>query len=79
MIEKYGAADACAFCVRDVDIVKTIVFHGVANIVSACGVWCAGLANFRDDMSFDFASKLCKGITVVVMLPVEIGVGRDGF
>ncbi len=69
MLEKYGAAEACAFCVRDVDVVATVVFHGVANVVSACGVWYPGLANFRDNISFDFA----------VMLSVEIGVGQDGF
>ncbi len=79
MLEKYEAADACAFCVRDVDIVAMVVFHGIANLISACGVWCPGLANFRDDMSFDFASKWCKGAAVVVMLLIEIGVGQDGF
>jgi hypothetical protein len=79
VLEKYGAADVCAFCVRDVDDVATLVFHGVANVVSACGVWCPCLANFRDSMSFDFASKWCKGVAVIVMLSVEIGVGRDSF
>ncbi len=79
MLEKYGAADACAFCVRDVDVVATVVFHGIANIVAACGVWCPGIANFRDNMSFDFASEWCEGVTIVVVLPVEIGVGRDSF
>ncbi len=79
MLEKYGAADACAFCVRDVDIVAMVVFHGIANVVSACSVRCPGLANLREDMSFDFASKWCKGVAVVVMLPVEIGVGQDSF
>ncbi len=79
MREKYGAADVCAFCVRDVDVVAMVVFHGLANIVSACGVWCPGLANFRNNMSFNFVSKWCKGVAVVVMLPVDIGVGQDGF
>ncbi len=37
-----------------------VVFHGVANIVSACNVWCPGFINFRDNMSFDFASEGCK-------------------
>jgi hypothetical protein len=43
VLEKDGAADACAFCVRDVDIVARVVFHGIAYIVFACGVWCPGL------------------------------------
>ncbi len=75
MLEKDRAADACAFCVGDVDIVVMVVFHGIANIVSTCGVWCPGLSNFRDNVSFNFAPKWCKGVAVVVMLPVEIGVG----
>ncbi len=79
MLEKDGAADVCAICVRGVDIVATVVFHGIANIVSTCGVWCPGLANFRDNVSFNFAPERCKRVTVVVMLPKEIGVGRDGF
>jgi hypothetical protein len=79
VLKKYGAADACAFCDRDVEVVATVVFHGIANIVSTCGVWCPGLANFRDNMSFDFASEWCKGFAVVVMLPKEIGVGQDDF
>jgi hypothetical protein len=79
VLEKYRAADACAFCVRDVDIVAYVVLHGIANVVSACGVWCPGLTNFRDDMSFNFASKGCKGVAVVVMLLVEIGVDQDSF
>ncbi len=79
MLEKYRAAEACAFCVSDVDVVAMVVFHGIANVVYVCGVWCPDLANFRDNMSFHFASKWCKGGAVVVMLLVEIGVGRDGF
>ncbi len=79
MLDKDGAADACAFCVRDVDIVAMVVFHGIANIVSACSVWCPGLMNFRDNMSFNFAPEWCKEVAVVVMMPAEIGVGRDGF
>jgi hypothetical protein len=67
------------FCVRDVDPVATVVFHGVANVVFACSVWFPGLLNLRDNMSFNFASEWCKGVAVVVMLPVEIGVGQDGF
>ncbi len=79
MLDEYGAADECAFYVGDVDIVATVVFHGIANIVSACSVLCPGLVNFRDNVSFNFAPKWCKGVAVVVMLPVEIGVGPDGF
>ncbi len=79
MLEKDRAADACAFCVKDVDVVATLVFHGIANIISACGVWYPGLVNFRDNVSFNFAPEWCEGVAVVVMLPVEIGVGQDGF
>jgi hypothetical protein len=38
VLEKYGAAEKGTFCVRNVDVVAMVVFHGVANIVSACGV-----------------------------------------
>jgi hypothetical protein len=79
VLEKDSAADACAFCIRDVDIVAMVVFHGIANIVSACGMSCPGLANFRDNVSLNFAPEWCKGVAVVVMLSIEIGVGRDGF
>ncbi len=79
MLEKDQAADMCAFCVKGVDVVATVVFHGIANIVSTCGVWCPGLANFRDNVSFNFAPEWCKGVAVVVMLHVEIGVGQDCF
>ncbi len=79
MLGEYRAADVCAFCVMDVDVVATVVFSGVASTVSACGVWCPGLANFRDNMSFDFASKWCKGVAGVVMLPVDISVTETGF
>ncbi len=78
MLEKYGAANLRAFCVRDV-VAATVVFNGITDIVSNCGVWFPGLANFRNNMNFNFASKWCEGVAVVVMLPIEIGVGRDSF
>ncbi len=79
MLEKDQAADACTFGVADVDVVATIVLHSIADVVAACGVWCPGLANFRDNMSIHLASEWCKWVAVTIMLSVEISISRDGF
>ena len=75
MFEKYRAADPCAPGVTDVDIVTTIVLDGIANVESAGSVWCPSFLYFRDDMRFNFASKWCKRVAVVVVLSVEVCVG----
>ena len=75
MFEKYRAADPCAPGVTDVHIVTTIVLDGIANVESAGSVWCPSFSYFGDDMRFNFASKWCKRVAVVVVLTIEICVG----
>ncbi len=57
MLEKYRAANSCAFGVADVDIMATIVLHGIPDIVAAGGVWGPGLLNLRDNVGFNLASE----------------------
>ncbi len=64
-----------AFGVDDVDIVAMVVLQGIADVVTARSVRCPSLPNFRENMSFDFASKWCKWVAVVVVLSVEVCVG----
>ncbi len=79
MLEKYRTADSHAFGVADVDVVATIVLHGVADVVATGGVWCPGLSNFRDHMSFNLASEWCKRMAIVIMLFIEIRVSQHSF
>ena len=75
MFEKYRTAYSCAPGVADVDLVAAIVLAGVADVVSAGGVWCPSFSYFWDNVCFNFASKWCKRVAVVVMLSVEVCVG----
>ena len=75
MFEKYRTADPCAPGVTDVDVVTTIVLDGIANVVSAGSVRCPSLSYFGDNMSFNFASKRCEWVAVIVVLSVEVCVG----
>ncbi len=79
MLEKYRAANSCAFGVVDVDVVTTIVLPGIPDIVAAGGMWGPGLSNLRDNVGFHLASERCKRMAIVVVLSVEISVGRNGF
>jgi hypothetical protein len=79
VLEKDQAADACTFGVADVDVVATIVLHNIADLVAACGVWCPGLLNFRENMSFNLASEWCKWVAVIIVLSIEISISQDGF
>ena len=75
MFEKYRTAYSCAPGVADVDLVAAIVLAGVANVVSAGGVWCPSFSYFRDNVCFNLASKWCEGVAIVVVLSVEVCVG----
>ncbi len=79
MLEKDQNTDTCTFSVADLDVVAMIVLHSIADVVAACSVWCPGLANFKDNMSFNLASEWCKWVAVIIVLSIEISISRDGF
>ena len=79
MFEEYGAAGTRTLSVGDVDSVAAVVLAGVAYVISGCCVGSPCLSYFGDNVSFNFASKRCIRLAVVVMLTPQVCVGRNCF
>ncbi len=69
MLEECGETRSCVLGVTDVDFMAAVVFPRVADIETACGVWCPSLSLVWCDVCFNFASKWCKRIPIVSCSP----------
>ncbi len=56
-----------------------IVLQGISDTLAAGSMWGPGFLSFRVNMGFNFASERCKRMTIIVVLSIDISVGRDGF
>jgi hypothetical protein len=56
-----------------------IVLPGIPDVVAAGGMGGPGLSKLRDNVGFNLAPERCKRMAIVVVLSVEISVGRKGF
>ncbi len=77
MFKKYGVADSLASRRWDVDLVASVVFVRVANVIAACCVWGPCLTDSGVQVGFDLAPKQRKWMGVVVVRAPKVSVCRN--
>ena len=55
--------------ITNVDLVTVIVFSRIADIETAHSVWFPCLLCIWCDMCFDFESKWCEGVCIIMFAP----------
>ena len=78
MFKEYTVADSVAPCRRDVNIVSSVLFVRVANVIAACCVWSPRLTDSGVKVSFDLAPKRRKWMGVIVVRAPKVSVCGDG-
>ncbi len=80
MFKKYGVTDSVAPRRWDVDLVTSVVFVRVADVIAACCVWSPRLTGSGIKVSFDLdlAPKRREWMSVVVVGAPKVSVCGNG-
>ncbi len=72
MLKECSETCLCMLGVADVDLVTAVVFPCIANVEATRSVWCPFLMITWCDMCFNFASKWCGGVCIVIAFAPEV-------